>query len=117
LFEILISTISFQERRSPIAPGLEALPYFGHINLFKVLRVLIAQLEVAILNRFFDSLFAAQPDDGADALLDAPASRNAGHANFILLRDLLHALNNLLVDGVFPLVDKRIEELVALGAA
>jgi hypothetical protein len=102
---------------SPHCPGLEALSHLGHVNLLEVLRVLVTQLKVAVLNRLFDSLFAAQPDNGTDALLDAPRCSNTCHADVVLLRDLFHALDDLLVDSIFPLVDECIEKFVALCAA
>ena len=81
---------------------LEALPKLGSIDLLKVLCVLIAELEIGILYCFLDPRFAAETNDGADALLDSPSCRNTCHADIVLLGDLFNALNNLLVNGVFP---------------
>jgi hypothetical protein len=96
---------------------LEALPLLRHICLLKVLRVLIAELEMTVLHRLFDPRLAAQPNNRAYALLDAPSCSNASHTDVVFLRDLFHALDDLLVNSIFPLVDERIEKLVTLCAA
>lgn len=101
----------------PRSPGpLETLPRLGHVLLLEELCVLGAQLELAVPDRLVDALLAAQPDDGLHTLLDRPCRGDARHAHVVLLRDLLYARDDLLVDGVFAAVDELLEELVRRGA-
>src|SRR2546421_12409533 len=104
-YDVASSTTS--ARRSLIA-----LPLLRHIRLFKILRILVTQLEVDVLHCFLNTLFAAYSNNGANPLLDAPASRNACHTDIVLLSHLLHALNDLLIDFVLALIHERINELV-----
>lgn len=82
-------------------PCSEALSLLGYIYLFKIFRVIIAQLEVDVLYCFFNSLLAAYPNDWANTLFDAPARCDACHADLIPLCHFLDSLYNLLVDSVF----------------
>lgn len=81
---------------------LEALSKLGSVGLLKVLRVFIAELEIGILYCFLDPRFAAETNDGADALLDSPSCCNTCHADIVLLGDLFDSLDNFLVNGIFP---------------
>lgn len=97
-------------------PHLEPLPLLRHIRFFKILRVLVAQLEVYILHRLVNALLAAHANDGTHALLDAPRRSYTRHANAMFLRDLLDALDDLLVGYEFAVVDEHVGELVGFGA-
>lgn len=94
----------------------EPLPLLGQIGLFKVLGILIAQLEVDVLHRFFNPLLATDTNDGAYTLLDSPAGRNARHADIVLLGHLFDSLDDLLVGCGLALVDECAERLVRFCA-
>jgi hypothetical protein len=95
---------------------LETLPLLWHVSLLQVLRVLVAQLEVGVLDCLLHPLLAAQTDDGADTLLDCPSCRDAGHADVVLLCNLLDTADNLLINLIFASMDEVLEELVCLCA-
>jgi hypothetical protein len=97
-------------------PDSKALPFLRHVPLLQVLCILIAQLEVGVLDRLLDPLLTAQTDDRANALLDRPCCCNACHTNVVLLRDLFDSADNLLVDLIFASMDEVLEELVGLCA-
>lgn len=100
--------------------SLESLPHLRNIRLLKILRVLIAQLVACVLDSLVNSLFAADTDDRPGPLLDHPGSRDGCHADVVPLRDLLDALDDLLIDLVFSFVYEVFEEGVgrcALGGA
>lgn len=94
------------------AHALVALPLLRNIDLLKVLCVLITKLEVNVLYRLLDPLFAADTNNGTDALLDAPARCNTSHANTIFLGDFLDPFDDLLVSLIFTLIDECISKLV-----
>lgn len=96
--------------------GLESLPLLRRIPLLEILGILIAQLIVRIPDCLLNPLLTAQTNDRADALLDSPCCRDTRHADIVLLRDLLDAANDLLVDLVFASVDEVLEKLVGLCA-
>lgn len=101
----------------PCTSSLEPLPFFRRILLLQVLRILIAQLVVRVPDRLFYPLLAAQANNGANALLDAPSRRDTRHADVVFLRNLLYATDYLLIDLVFARVHEVFEELVGLRAA
>jgi hypothetical protein len=113
----VVLTLLFVHVSYTLLTDLEALPFLRHICLLQVLRILVTELEMTVLYGLFDPCLAAQSNNRAYTLLDTPSCSNASHADVVLPRSLFHALDDLLVDSVFPLVDERIEELVALCAA
>lgn len=96
--------------------NLESLPLLRDIRLLKILRLLIAQFEMHILNSFLDTLLAADANDGAHTLLDAPRCSYTSHAYIVLLRDFLDTFDDLLVGCKLTLVYKRRDKLVCLSA-
>jgi hypothetical protein len=96
---------------------LIALPLLGPVHLFQVLRVLITELVIHVLDRLINPLLTTQTDDGANPLLDTPSCRNACHADIVFLCDLLDAADDLLVDLIFAAVNEALEELVGLRTA
>jgi hypothetical protein len=71
---------------------------------------------VHVLHSLFNSLFAADTNDGADTLLDTPRRSNASHAHVVLLCDLLNSPDDLLVGLKFTRVYEGFDEVVGLRA-
>lgn len=68
-----------------------------HIQLLEILLLLVCQLLAPCIKRLVHARDAREADDGArDALVD-PGQRDVAHLPVVLLRKLLHALDNLLV--------------------
>ena len=97
------------------------LNHLRHIRLFQEPRLLIAQFKLDRLDRLVDPLFTPQAHDGIHALLpDRPRRRHHGHPDPPLLRNLLHPVDDVLVDLRLLVPDERFEEVVgclALGVA
>ena len=97
------------------------LDHLRHVRLLQIPRLLIAQFKLDRLDRLVDALLAPQAHNRVHALLpDRPGNRHHRHPDPPLLRDLLHPVDDVLVDLRLLAPDERFEEVVgslALGVA
>lgn len=102
--------------KPPNLAHLKPLPCLGHIRFLQHPYILLPQHKLTIPHRLINPLLAPQPNNRLHALSNRPRRRHTRHAHVVLLRDLLHALNNLFVGGVLAVVHERLEEVVGGGA-
>ena len=95
---------------------LEPLPLLRRIPLLQKLPILLLEHKLTIPHRLLNPLLTPQPNNRHHALPNRPRRRHTRHAHPALLRHLLHARDDFLVDGVLAAVDELLKELVRGGA-